>query len=133
LPWFIDHLCEVVPRRVAEPAFAVQIETKIIHYLRVSNQQLTDTPSPNVGTLLNQYLESVIRLRAEQLAGEMGELLSFVGQTFWLGPAGHLTFRPDPIDPDVCDAEGKQLDEKLAKTWDTYKAYRKVVKERLMI
>jgi hypothetical protein len=52
LPWFIDHLCEVVPRRVAEPAFAVQIETKIIHYLRVSNQQLTDTPSPNVGTLL---------------------------------------------------------------------------------
>jgi len=41
-----------VPRRVAEPAFAVQIETKIIHYWRVSNQQLTDTPSPNVGTLL---------------------------------------------------------------------------------
>ena len=75
----------------------------------------------------------MIRLSAEQLAREMGELLSFVGQTFWLGPPGHLTFRPDSIDPDVCDAERKQLDEKLEKTWDAYKVYRKVVKERLMI
>jgi len=81
----------------------------------------------------NQYLESVIHLRAEQLAGEMGELLSFVGQTFWVDPAGHLTFRPDPIDPVVCDAERKQLDEKLEKAWDAYKTYRKVVNERLMI
>jgi len=81
----------------------------------------------------NQYLESAIRLRAEQLAWEMGELLSFVRQTFWKVPAGHLKFRPDPIDPDVYDAERKTLNEKLEKTWDAYKTYRQVVNERLMV
>ena len=79
-----------------------------------------------VWSLNRQYLESLIRLRAEQLAGEMGELMSFVAQTFWLGPARHITFRPDPIDPDVCDAERKQLDEKLGKAWDACKAYRRL-------
>ena len=81
----------------------------------------------------NQYLESVIRLKAEQLAWEMGGLLSFVGQTFWSVPAGHLTFHPDPIDPEVYDAERKQLNEKLEKAWDAYKTYRTVVNERLRV
>ena len=81
----------------------------------------------------NQYLESVVRLRAEQLAWEMGELLSFVHQTFWAVPAGHLKFRPDPIDRDVYDAEWKELNDKLEKTWAAYKTYRSAVKDRLTV
>lgn len=81
----------------------------------------------------SQYLESVIRLRAEELAWEMGELLSFVRQTFWSVPAGHLKFRPDPIDSDVYDAEWKQLKEKLEKAWEAYKSYRSAVKDRLRV
>jgi TPR repeat protein len=41
-----------VPHRVAEPALAVQIETKKFHRLRVFDHQLTNGSSPNVGTLL---------------------------------------------------------------------------------
>jgi hypothetical protein len=41
-----------VLRRVAEPAIAVQIETKKIHHLCVSHQQFTEAKRQNVGTLL---------------------------------------------------------------------------------
>ena len=81
----------------------------------------------------NQYLESVVRLRAEQLAWEMGELLSFVHQTFWKVSAGHLKFRPGPIARDVYDAERKELNDKLGETWAAYKTYRSAVKDRLTV
>jgi len=43
-----------VPRRVAEPAVQVQIETKKIHRFQITDQLLTDDPSLNVGTLLRK-------------------------------------------------------------------------------
>ena len=58
LPWFIDRPREVVLRRVTEPAFAVQIETKTIHCFCVFDQQLTDSPISNVGTLLVTGIKS---------------------------------------------------------------------------
>src|ERR1019366_7744559 len=52
LPWFIDHPREVVLRRVAEPASAVQIETKINHHLLTYDQHFKKPNCRNVGTLL---------------------------------------------------------------------------------
>ena len=50
-------------RRVAEPAFAVHIETKTLHGFCVFDQQRTDSPSSNVGTLLKaiDQLNRVLR------------------------------------------------------------------------
>src|ERR1017187_4286252 len=55
LPWFIDHPREVVLRRVAEPASAVQIETKINHHLLTYDQHFKKPNCRNVGTLLMQH------------------------------------------------------------------------------
>jgi hypothetical protein len=81
----------------------------------------------------NQYLESVIRLRAEQLAWEMGELLSFVRQTFRPVPAGYLKFRPDRIDPGVYETEWKELNERFERAWEAYGTYRQAIKQRLKV
>jgi hypothetical protein len=81
----------------------------------------------------NEYLQSVVRLRAEELAWEMERLLTHVRATFWKVPAGHLKFRPDPIAHEVYEAEWKELNERLEKTWSAYKAYRSTVKTRLRV
>jgi hypothetical protein len=83
--------------------------------------------------LAHHYLDPVLRRRAEQLAGEMNELLAVVGQTCWVGSDGALTFRPDPTDPVVSEAAWKQLHENRAQAWETYQAYQRVVNERLMV
>lgn len=82
----------------------------------------------------NQFLESVVRLRAQQFAWELGELLSFVRQTFDEVPSGrHLKFRPYPIDSAVYDAESKELIKRIEKAWEAYTTYRSAVKERLRV
>src|ERR1039458_227124 len=63
LPWFIDHPREVVLRRVAEPASAVQIETKINHHLLTYDQHFKKPNCRNVGTLLNGYMYAVLVTR----------------------------------------------------------------------
>ncbi len=81
----------------------------------------------------NEYLQSVVRLKAEELAWELGKLLDHVRATFWEVPAGHLKFRPDPIAPEVYEAEWKELKERLEKSWNAYNAYRSTVKTRLRV
>ena len=81
----------------------------------------------------NQYLESVVRLRAEELGWEMDQLLGIVGSTFWSDDRDIFRFRPDPIDPAVYDAEWKELNEKLEKAWAAYRTYRKAVRDRLRV
>jgi hypothetical protein len=51
-----------VLRRVAEPAIAVQIETKKIHHLCVSHQQFTEAKRQNVGTLLTPNKTSEFKI-----------------------------------------------------------------------
>jgi len=82
----------------------------------------------------NQFLESVVRLRAQEFAWELEKLLSFVRQTFDEVPSGqHLKFRPYPIDPAVYNAEWKELVERIEKAWEAYTKYRTAVKERLRV
>jgi hypothetical protein len=81
----------------------------------------------------NQYIATVINLRARELAFDMGELLAYVGQTFWPVSGGRLGFRPNQIDSDVVDAEWKELNRRLEKAWDAYKTYRLAINERLMV
>ncbi len=81
----------------------------------------------------NQYIDPVIRLRASELAWDMGKLLDMVRQTFWKTQSGRLKFYPDPIDKKVFDAEWKELNKKLDTAWEAYKAYRQAVKDRLIV
>ena len=79
----------------------------------------------------NRYLDNTVQLKAEGFSWEINTLLSFVHQTFWPVPGDRLKFRPDPIDPEVYEAEWKELNEKLESTWQAYKEYRMAIKERL--
>jgi hypothetical protein len=57
----------------------------------------------------NQYLQTVVRLRAEELAWELGRLLAHVHATFRKVPAGHLEFRPNSLATEAYKAEWKEL------------------------
>ncbi len=81
----------------------------------------------------NQYIDPVIQLRAQELAREMGKLLTLFRQTFSLVPGGRLKFYPELIDSDRYDEDRTELTEKLEKAWDAYKTYRLAVRDRLMV
>ena len=55
-------------RRVAEPVFAVQIETKKIHRLCSINQRVTAPKTLNVGTLLTFDLNEVTAAVSQAIA-----------------------------------------------------------------
>ncbi len=79
----------------------------------------------------NQYLDGDLRRQGERFAQELGALLSFVGGTFWPTGEGRRGFRPEQIDSDVYDREWEELGKKIDSAWDAYKAYRRMVKEKL--
>jgi len=81
----------------------------------------------------SQYLHPVIRLRTKQLAHEMSQLLQTVDSTFCADNGTILRFRPDPMDPTAYDRELEKLHDQIEKTWNTYKTYRQVVKDRLKV
>jgi len=81
----------------------------------------------------NQYIDSTLQLRATELLWELDQLMSHVTKTFFSVGGNRLQFYPSPIDKDVYDAEWKELNEHLEKTWDAYGTYRIAVKDRLMV
>jgi hypothetical protein len=119
---------------------AIANETRIddiLHYrihasdLRSEDDHVLQDLIDALQRIENQYLDSVLRLRAEQLAWEMRKLVSFVGQTFWPVPSGRLKFRPDLIAEHIYKAEWKELNQKLEKAWEAYGNYRSSIKVRL--
>ena len=81
----------------------------------------------------NQYLHRKLRKQADKFSRELKALLTIVGSTFWSVREGWLTFRPDPMDPEVVDREWVDLGLKIDGAWDAYKTYRATVKERLYL
>lgn len=100
-------------------------------YLLMEEKRLLQDFPESLRRIENQYLEAVVRLRADELAWETDKLNDIVFQTFWMVSEGRLKFRPTMIDPAVYDAERKELTVRLGKAWATYKVYRQAVKDRL--
>jgi len=101
--------------------------------LRPQDEQTLVDLRDAISRIENHYLDSTVQLRADELGWEIGRLLSLIGKTFWSVPQGWKKFRPDPIDPQVYDAEWRELIELIDSTWRAYEAYRKAVKERLKV
>jgi hypothetical protein len=102
-------------------------------YLQVEEKKRLLMLVENLQRVENQYLQSVVRLRAEELAWEREQLLGIIDKTFGSVRPGYLGFRPDPIDPTVYDVEWNVLNKKLETAWSAYRAYRSAVKERLWV
>lgn len=103
------------------------------HAIQLSETHVPDDLIIALQRYENQYINETLRLRASELAWEMGQLMSHVAKTFFSVGGGRLKFRPDPIDEDVYNAERIELNERLEKAWEAYKTYRLAVKDRLMV
>lgn len=96
-----------------------------------------------LGLIENRFLDTVLQQQAEALGKQMGSLLDFVQGTFFSVPpydrklvpesSDWLKFRPDPIASDVYDKEWEELQTKIDRAWEAYKAFRLSVKERLKV
>lgn len=87
----------------------------------------------NFSRIQNIYLDSNIKNAAEDFCKELKALLNIVSATYWKVPGGWLKFRPDPIDSEVYDAEWKEVNEKIGRTWLAYRNYRIKIKQNLLL
>jgi len=101
--------------------------------LRPEDEQLIDNLIGAFHRIENRYLDATVQLRADELVWEMDRLAAIVSTTFWSGQHGWKKFRPNLIDKPVHDAEWKELNDRIDRTWDAYGAYRMAVKERLKV